>query len=72
MTANAKPQLTPAQAKIITREVEFSVYTRVAPLITAFPSVTFTKKGGNGGVTYVYDLTGPTVWIEKITRKYAY
>lgn len=66
-------QLTPAQAKIVTRKVEFSISEGIVPtLIKAFPSVTFVKNGSNGGVTYMYTLTGPTVWLDRIERKYAY
>ena len=65
-------KLTPAQAKEVTRELEFSVNFPMGSLIKAFPSVKFTKGGNNGGVTYYYTLTGPKVWVDKIERKYAY
>jgi hypothetical protein len=64
--------LTPAQAKVISRKVEFSVHFPMPSLIKSFPSVKFEKRGSNGGVTYIYELTGPTVWLDKIERKYAY
>lgn len=64
--------LTAAQAKPVLRKVEFSVHFPMASLIKAFPSVTFQKGMVNGGVTVEYTLTGPTVWVDKIERKYAY
>lgn len=65
-------QLTAEQAKIVTREIEFSVNTSMRPLIAAFPSVEFVRGAGNGGVTTIYKLTGPAVWLDKIERRYAY
>lgn len=54
-----------------TRDLEFSVHTPMTNIIKAYPSLVFKKRGSNGGVTYMYDVTGPKAIIERV-MKYTY
>jgi len=71
-----KQKLTAAQKKIVRRKVSLSlsIAKRLAPqLIAAYPSCTFKCLcANNGGVTSDYQITGPTVWVNKIERKWSY
>ena len=66
-------ELTKREAKVTSRVIEFSLGGIVERLIPAFPSCTFECVcRDNGGVTTDWRVKGPSIWVDKIERRYGY